>query len=206
MVMVKTDEKSEAGVLPDEKLLAAMGDYNAELTRHGLMLAGEGLQASAKGARVKVAGKKFSVSDGPFAEAKEMVGGYWILQAGSKDEVVECVKRAPLQEGEVEIRPLYELEDFPVDPAEQAGGWRDREQEAREASGGASPGPTRSSTRKPSWARRSPSTTRTRAGRGSSSRAMAMSVTCRANPCGPTRPSRRIASLRCGPSSTRART
>jgi hypothetical protein len=152
MVMVKTDEKSEAGVLPDEKLLAAMGEYNAELTRNGMMLAGEGLQASAKGARVKVAGKKFSVFDGPFAEAKEMVGGFWILQAPSKDEIVEWVKRAPFRDGEVEIRPLYELEDFPVDPAEQAGGWRDQEREARQASGGASPGPT-SPARQPGTAR-----------------------------------------------------
>jgi hypothetical protein len=91
------------------------------------MLAGEGLHASAKGARVSYKNGKHSVIDGPFAEAKELVAGFWLIQAKSKDEAVAWLKKAPFREGEVEIRPLYELDDFPVDPAEQPGGWRDQE-------------------------------------------------------------------------------
>ena len=132
MVMVKSNEKSEAGVMPDEKMLAEMGKFNEELIKSGIMLGGEGLASSSKGARVRLAAKKYSVIDGPFSEAKELVGGYWMLQAKSKAEVVESIERVPFREGEVEIRPLYELSDFPVDPAETKGGWRDKEAEARD--------------------------------------------------------------------------
>jgi hypothetical protein len=143
MVMVKSNERSESGQMPDEKMLSAMGVYNAGLIKAGMMLAGDGLQASSKGARVKLAGKKgaakASVLDGPFAEAKELVGGFWLLQAKSKEDAIEWLERAPFKEGEVEIRQLYELEDFPRDPAEQPGGWRDEEAKAREAATTAPP-------------------------------------------------------------------
>jgi hypothetical protein len=118
MVMVKSDEKSEAGVLPDEKMLSAMGTYNEKLIKAGIMLAGDGLQASSKGARVRISNKKTEIVDGPFAEAKELVGGFWLLKAGSKDEAIELLKKAPFKDGEVEIRPLYEAEDF-GGPADQ---------------------------------------------------------------------------------------
>ena len=133
MVLVKSSPQSEAGVLPDEKLLSEMGAYNDELIKAGVMLAGEGLQPSSMGARVNYAKGKLSVVDGPFAEAKELVAGFWLIQAKSKDEAVGWMKKAPFREGEVELRPLFELEDFPEDPAETPGGWRDKEAEARKA-------------------------------------------------------------------------
>jgi hypothetical protein len=112
MVIVKADKNSEAGVLPDQKLLAEMGKFNEELAKAGVMLAGEGLQASSKGARVKFSGKQRSVTDGPFAESKELVAGFWLWQVRSKEEAIEWLKRAPFQEGEVEIRQVFEAEDF----------------------------------------------------------------------------------------------
>lgn len=112
MVIVKADKDSEAGVLPSEKLLADMGKYNEELAKAGVMLAGEGLQPSSKGARVRFSGKKRSVIDGPFTEAKELVAGFWLIQAKSKEEAIEWVKRVPFEEGEVEIRQVFEAEDF----------------------------------------------------------------------------------------------
>jgi hypothetical protein len=112
MVIVKANKDSEAGVLPDEKLLAEMGKYNEELANAGVMLAGEGLQSSSKGARVKFSGKKRSVTDGPFAETKELIAGFWLIRAKSKEEAIEWVKRAPFQEGELEIRQVAEAEDF----------------------------------------------------------------------------------------------
>jgi hypothetical protein len=139
IAMVKSDELSEAGVMPDEKLLSAMGKYNEQLIKAGVMLGGDGLHASAKGARVKVRGKKFSVFDGPFSEAKELVGGYWLLQAKSKDEVVDWMKKVPFRDGEIEVRRLYEVDDFPKNPNEQAGNWRDQETKARAETG--APGP-----------------------------------------------------------------
>jgi len=132
MVMVKSNERSEAGMMPDEKMLSEMGKYNEELLKAGMMLGGDGLAPSSQGARVRNVAKKFSVIDGPFSEAKELVGGYWILQAKSTAEVVEWIKRVPFHEGEVEIRPIYELSDFPVGPEETKGGWRDKEAEARD--------------------------------------------------------------------------
>lgn len=117
MVIVKANEKSEAGIMPTEQELAEMGKFNEELVKAGIMLAGDGLQPSSKGARIRYGGKKPVVVDGPFAETKELVAGYWILQAKSKEEVVEWLKRAPFQEGEVEIRQIFELEDFEQGPA-----------------------------------------------------------------------------------------
>ena len=116
MVLVKATKSSEAGVLPDEKLLAEMGKYNEELTKAGVMLAGEGLQPSSKGARVRFLGDKRTVIDGPFAETKELIAGFWLWQVKSKDEAIEWVKRCPNPfpgtESEIEIRQVFEAEDF----------------------------------------------------------------------------------------------
>ena len=112
MVIVKADQKSEAGVLPDKKLFAEMGKFNEELAKAGVMLAAEGLQPSSKGARVKFSGNKRMVIDGPFSETKELVAGFWLWQVRSKEEAIEWLKRAPFQEGEVEIRQVFEAEDF----------------------------------------------------------------------------------------------
>lgn len=115
MVLIKANKESEAGVLPDEQLLSAMGDYNEELVKAGVMLAGEGLHPSSKGARVRFSGEQRTVIDGPFTEAKELIAGYWLWQVRSLEEAIEWVKRIPNttgQEGEVEIRPVFEMEDF----------------------------------------------------------------------------------------------
>ena len=112
MVIVKADKNSEAGVLPDQKLLAEMGKYNEELAKAGVMLAGEGLQASSKGSRVRFSENKRTVIDGPFSETKELIAGFWLWQVRSKDEAIEWLKRAPFREGEVEIRQVFEAEDF----------------------------------------------------------------------------------------------
>lgn len=117
MVIVKASRESEAGVLPSEQLLTEMGKFNEELVKAGVMLAGEGLQPSAKGARVRFNGAKRTVIDGPFAETKELVAGFWLWQVKSKEEAIEWLKRAPFREGEVEIRQVFETEDFaPSDP------------------------------------------------------------------------------------------
>ena len=112
MVLVKADKNSEAGVLPTRELLAEMGKFNEELVKAGVMLEGEGLQASSKGARVKFSGGKRTVIDGPFAETKELVAGFWIWQVKSKEEAIEWLKRAPFEDTEVEIRQVFEAEDF----------------------------------------------------------------------------------------------
>jgi hypothetical protein len=113
MILVKADKNSEAGALPDEKILTAMGKFNLELEKAGVMLAGEGLRASAKGARVKFEGTKRTVTDGPFAETKELIAGFWIWEVKSKDEAIAWLKRAPFDGGtEVEIRQVFEPEDF----------------------------------------------------------------------------------------------
>ena len=116
MVIVKADKNSEAGVLPDKKLLAEMGKYNEELAKAGVMLAGEGLQPSSKGARVRFSGSKRTVIDGPFSETKELVAGFWLIQAKSREEAIEWVKRCPNPspgtESEIEIRQVFEAEDF----------------------------------------------------------------------------------------------
>jgi hypothetical protein len=112
MVIVKASKDSEAGVLPDEKLLTAMGKYNEDLGKAGVLLAGEGLQASSKGARVRFAGDKRTVAPGPFPESNDLIAGFWLFQVKSKDEAIEWVKRIPFTEGEVEIRQVFEAEDF----------------------------------------------------------------------------------------------
>jgi hypothetical protein len=112
MVLVKANKDSEAGVLPTREMLAEMGKFNEELVKAGIMLAGEGLHASSKGARVRFSGKKSTVIDGPFAETKELIAGYWLWQVRSKEEAIEWLKRAPFQEGEVEIRQVFEADDF----------------------------------------------------------------------------------------------
>jgi len=113
MVIVKANKDSEAGVLPDKTILAEMGKYNEELVKAGVMLAGEGLQASSKGARVRFEGpSKRTVIDGPFTETKELIAGFWLWQVKSKEEALEWLKRAPFQEGEVELRQVFETEDF----------------------------------------------------------------------------------------------
>jgi hypothetical protein len=115
MILVKADQNTEAGVLPDEKLLTAMGNFNEELVKAGVMLAGEGLQPSSKGARVKFSGTKRTVIDGPFTEAKELIAGFWLWQVKSKEEAIEWVKRCPNPlegEAEIEIRQVFEAEDF----------------------------------------------------------------------------------------------
>jgi hypothetical protein len=112
MVLVKANAESEAGVLPSAELLANMGKFNDELARAGVMLAGDGLQASSKGARIDFSGAKPTVTDGPFAETKELVAGFWIIQAKTKAEAIEWMIRAPFDGGEIEIRQLFEAEDF----------------------------------------------------------------------------------------------
>jgi len=113
MVIVKADKDSEAGKMPSEKLLADMTTYNEELAKAGVMLAGEGLHPSSKGARVRFEGNgKTTVIDGPFAETKELVAGFWLWKCNSREEAIEWLKKAPFQGGEVEIRQVFEAEDF----------------------------------------------------------------------------------------------
>jgi hypothetical protein len=113
MVIVKADKDSEAGVMPSQQLLAEMGEYNEKLVKAGIMLAGEGLHPSSKGKRIRFDGDQRAVIDGPFAETKELVAGFWLLQAKSMEEVVEWIKRAPFEKGaELEIRQVFEAEDF----------------------------------------------------------------------------------------------
>lgn len=130
MVIVKATEETEAGVLPSAELLAAMGKFNEDLVEAGVMLAGEGVKPSSQGVRVRFAGAQRLVTDGPFAEAKELVAGFWLWQVKSLDEAIAWLKRAPFEDGvEVEIRPLFEAEDFgeAFTPEE-----RDREARLRE--------------------------------------------------------------------------
>jgi hypothetical protein len=113
MVIVKANQESEAGVLPDEKILTEMGKYNEQLVKAGVMLAGEGLHASKDGARVRFEGKKRTVIDGPFAETKELIAGFWLWQCKSKEEAIEWLKRAPFDGGaELEIRQVFETAEF----------------------------------------------------------------------------------------------
>src|SRR5437660_7230292 len=112
MVIVKASKESEAGVLPSKEILTEMGKFNEELVKAGVMLAGEGLHASSKGARVRFEGGKRTVIDGPFTESKELVAGFWLWQVKSREEAIEWLKRAPFREGEVEIRQVFEPADF----------------------------------------------------------------------------------------------
>jgi hypothetical protein len=114
MVLVKASAESEAGVMPSTELLEEMGRYNEELAKAGVMLAGEGLHPSSKGARVRFAGKgeDTTVIDGPFTEAKELIAGFWLWQVSALDEAIEWVRRAPFEDTDIEIRPVFEAEDF----------------------------------------------------------------------------------------------
>jgi hypothetical protein len=120
MVMVKATKESEAGVMPSEELLAAMAKFNEEMVKAGIMRDGNGLQASSKGARIRFSGDKRTVIDGPFAETKELVAGYWIIEVASKAEAIAWMKRCPNphnEDSEIEIRQVFELEDFGESPA-----------------------------------------------------------------------------------------
>ena len=120
MVLVKASKDSEAGVMPSEEMLAAMAKFNEEMVKAGIMLDGSGLQASSKGARIKFSGDKRTVIDGPFTETKELVAGYWIIQVKSKQEAIEWMRRCPnphVGDSEIEIRQMFELEDFAPSPA-----------------------------------------------------------------------------------------
>ncbi len=129
MVIIKADKDSEAGVMPSEQLLTEMGNFNEELVKAGIMLAGEGLHPSSRGKRVRFSGDQRSVIDGPFAETKELIAGFWLWQVKDMDEAVEWLKKCPNpmgQESEVEIRPVFEAEDFGAEFTPEA-----REQEER---------------------------------------------------------------------------
>ena len=112
MLIVKANKESETGAMPTEEILSEMGKFNEEMAKAGVMLAAEGLHASSRGKRVQFNGKKRTVTDGPFAETKELIAGFWLIQARSMEEALEWVKRSPFQEGEVEIRQVAEMEDF----------------------------------------------------------------------------------------------
>jgi len=112
LAMVKSSDDTEAGVMPSQELLAEMTRYNEELVKNGIMLGGEGLQPTSKGVRIQYQGDQRTVVDGPFTEAKELIAGFWLIQARSLDEAVEWIKRAPFQGGEVEIRQVFEEDDF----------------------------------------------------------------------------------------------
>jgi len=126
MVIVKANKDSEAGVMPNKQILTEMGNFNEELVKAGVMLEGEGLHPSSKGKRVKFSGGKQTVIDGPFAETKELIAGFWLWKVKSMDEAIEWIKRSPFQETEIEIRPVFEAEDFGAEFTPEA-----REQEAR---------------------------------------------------------------------------
>ncbi len=130
MMIVKASKESEAGVLPSEQELNAMGNYNEELVKAGVMLAGEGLHSSSKGARIKFSSFKPTVVDGPFAEAKELIAGFWLIQVKSREEALEWAKRVPFKDGEIELRQVHEAADFAaVDPT---GEIRAKEQQLRD--------------------------------------------------------------------------
>ena len=112
MVIVKASPESEAGLMPSTELLTEMGKYNEELVKAGIMLAGDGLHPSSKGARVRFSGDKRTVIDGPFAETKELIAGFWILQVSSREEVLEWVKKAPFRDAEIEVRQVFDADDF----------------------------------------------------------------------------------------------
>jgi len=129
MVLVPANEESEAGVMPDTKILEAMGKFNEEMVKAGVMLAGEGLQPTSKGARLKFSGGKATVTDGPFTESKELIAGFWLIQAKSMDEAVAWMKRAPFDGGtQIEIRQVFETEDFAAELTPEI---REREERLR---------------------------------------------------------------------------
>src|SRR5260370_1407713 len=143
MMLVKATKHFEAGVWPDERLLSEMAKWTEELVKAGARLEAGRLQPSSKGARVRYAKGKLNVIDGPFAETKELIAGFCLIETKSRDEAIEWTKRVPFQEGEIELRPLYELFDFPVNPAEKPAGWREKEEQIRAATPARKPGTIR---------------------------------------------------------------
>ena len=144
MMLVKaTQGSTRRAFCRTRRLLAEMAKYNEELVKAGALLACERLQPSSQGVRVHYANGKFTVTDGPFAETKELIAGFCLIEAKSREEAIEWAKRIPFQEGEVEVRPLFELTDFPVDPAEQPDGWREKEEQLRAAPPARKPGTIR---------------------------------------------------------------
>jgi hypothetical protein len=143
MMLVKATKDSEAGVLPDEKKLMEMARYSEQLVKAGALVATERLEPSSKGVRVRYSDGKFTVTDGPFPETKELVAGFCMIEAKSRDEAIEWAKRAPFQEGEIEIRLLYEQIDFPVDAAEKSDGRRQKEEQFRAGPPARKPGTIR---------------------------------------------------------------
>jgi hypothetical protein len=133
MVLVKANPESESGALPSEEILEAMNTYNQELAKAGVLVAGEGLHPSSEGARVRFDGKDRTVIDGPFAETKELIAGFWIFDVKSKDEAIEWVRRSPMQEGELEIRRVFEAEDFGDALPEHIKEWEAQERAKQEA-------------------------------------------------------------------------
>jgi hypothetical protein len=147
MLIVKATPESEAGVMPSQELLEAMGKYNEELVKAGIMLAGEGLHPSSKGARVRFSGSKRTVIDGPFAETKELIAGFWLIQVKSKEEAIEWVKRCPNPmegESEIEIRQVFEAEDFGAEFTPELRAQEERLREQIQRSGGLGLGGTQS--------------------------------------------------------------
>jgi hypothetical protein len=143
MMLVKGNKDYEAGVWPDEKLQSELAKWTEELVKAGARLDGGRLQPSSSGARVRYASGKFTVTDGPFLETKELIAGFCLIQAKSLDEAIEWTKRVPFQEAEIELRPLFELSDFPVDPAEKPEGWREKEEQLRATPPARKPGTIR---------------------------------------------------------------
>jgi hypothetical protein len=143
MMLVKANKDFEAGVWPDENLLSELARWSEQLVKAGVRLESGRLQPSSQGARVRYANGKFTVTDGPFAETKELIAGFCLIQVNSREEAIEWARRVPFQEGEIELRPLYELPDFPVDAAEKPGGWREKEEQIRAAPPAQRPGTMR---------------------------------------------------------------
>jgi hypothetical protein len=143
MLLVKATKDFEAGVWPDERLLSEVAKWTEELVKAGARLESGSLQPSSKGVRIRYGNGKFTVTDGPFAETKELIAGFCLIEVKSRDEAIEWAKRVPFQEGEIELRPLYELFDFPVDPAEKPDGWREKEEQFRAAPPARKPGTIR---------------------------------------------------------------
>ncbi len=143
MMLLKATKDFEAGGRPDEKLLSEMANWSEELMKAGARIESGRLQPSATGVRVRYADTKFTLTDGPFAETKELIAGFCLIHAKSLNEAIEWTKRVPFREGEIELRPLFELVDFPVYPAEKPDGWRDKEEQARAAPPARKPGTTR---------------------------------------------------------------
>lgn len=131
MMLMKSDQQTEAGAMPDASIIDAMTKYNEALVKAGALVSAEGLHPTSKGATIRLAGGKRTTTDGPFAEAKEVVAGWWVLQTKTRDEAIAWAKRCPGAAGNLELRQLYEMDDFPVDAAEQEDGWRAKEERMR---------------------------------------------------------------------------